>query len=133
MRKLVLVILSCCGFYVAAISFDSNVLKEEGYSDYIIKNVEEAANGGSNFDSDKSLFTYWCGGGAICLSVYIPNESKVITLPDAYVADDSGLDFKVEHNIESNKICVSGTSAYNGGDYTDYCYRLVNGVMEKVD
>ncbi|ARV74341.1 hypothetical protein [Vibrio campbellii] len=92
--------------------------------DPIVENaIKEGLATGFNFDSNKLVFTYSCGGGAICGGVYLPEVGIVVNFPDNYIVDEQR-EFEVKNSIKSEKLCISGVSAYDKTIYENQCYIL---------
>ncbi|MCW8335348.1 hypothetical protein [Vibrio paucivorans] len=95
----------------------------DGYADKFRDSFSESYRTGPNFDHENYLFTYSCGGGAICGSVYDVSFSDFVELPDNYIGASEVEEFHASYNINSNRLCISGQSAITLEVYQSECYR----------
>ncbi len=96
----------------------SVILDDNEYSEvfkYSLKNVLKFP---ANYYNDKYMFSYSCGGGAMCFSVYEPVDSKVFNFSDAFIVDD----FVLIYSKQDKEFYVSGESGYDDTIYDKACY-----------
>ncbi|EGR0196067.1 hypothetical protein FRN31_04095 [Vibrio alginolyticus] len=124
MNKVIwLVLIFIISFFVQSsetMNVDTNNEKIDSTVENIIK---EGLATGFNFDLNKLVFTYNCGGGAICGGVYLPEVGIVVNFPDNYIVDGQK-EFEVKNSIKSEQLCISGVSAYDKTIYKNQCYIL---------
>ena len=111
-------------FIISPVHASMESLKKQGYDEDVIEKISDGIEKGINFDRNKLIFTYYCGGGAICGGIYIPDSVYIVNLPDNYKIDDERKEFSLSYSKDSNKVCVSGVSAYDDSVYNNKCYVL---------
>lgn len=87
---------------------------------------------GPNFNKHDYVFTFSCGGGAICGSIFSPNQQALIDFPTEFLIDSPEGDFIIDYSIDVNQICFTGKSAYDSIFYNHDCYKFSSGKLIKV-
>ncbi|WP_299490277.1 hypothetical protein [uncultured Shewanella sp.] len=118
---LLLLISSCAHSGEVKLDVDS-ILNKEHYSSVFKQAFINIYDQKPNFNTEDYLFTYSCGGGAVCGSVFDPSFNDFISLPDDFIGASDVQAFKVEFNALSNKVCIWGQSAYNAELYNGKCF-----------
>ncbi|QTG90122.1 hypothetical protein JTI73_17190, partial [Vibrio furnissii] len=109
----------------------NHVLKEQDYSESFKESFYQAYNIGPNFNGDDYIFSYGCGGGAICANIYDSQKEKFVDFPDGYLIDSEKIEFELKFSKESSKLCISGESAYDATIYSNVCYLYNDGQLTK--
>ena len=80
-----------------------------------------------NFNSEDYLFTYPCGGGAVCGSIFDSSLNRFVSLPDDFIGASEVEEFNLKFTSFTNEICIWGQSAYNSKIYNGQCFMYKNG------
>jgi len=107
----------------------SKVLSDDSWDKTFKASLKERYELGPNFNHHDYVFTYSCGGGAICGNIYDSGKQLFIDFPTAFLIDSSSIDFNVSFNEESNQICFSGKDAYETKIVDNQCYKLESGAL----
>ncbi|EPD4375275.1 hypothetical protein ACSADO_000663 [Vibrio fluvialis] len=109
----------------------SHVLSGQDYSESFKESFYQVYNTGSNFNGDDYIFSYGCGGGAICANIYDSQKENFVNFPDNYLIDSEKVEFELKFSKESSKLCISGESAYGSTIYSNVCYLYNDGQLTK--
>ncbi|WP_206752444.1 hypothetical protein [Vibrio furnissii] len=107
----------------------NHVLNGKDYSESFKESFYQAYNIGPNFNGDDYIFSYGCGGGAICANIYDSQKEKFVDFPDGYLIDSEKIEFELKFSKESSKLCISGESAYDATIYSNVCYVYNDGQL----
>ncbi|WP_027694941.1 hypothetical protein [Vibrio litoralis] len=99
-------------------------LDDNSYSVEFKRNFLEVKKLGPNFNHEDYIFSYPCGGGAICSSIYSSEGSLFIDFPDNYIGASESHPFHIKFELDSDVFCVWGKSAYDLTIYNNSCYQL---------
>jgi hypothetical protein len=110
----------------------SRILADNSWAESFKISLKERYESGPNFNEIDYVFTYSCGGGAVCGSIFDSEKQHLIDFPTEFLVDSSLIRFDVSYNKESNQICFSGESAYDKTIFDDQCYKSALGVLVKL-
>ena len=130
-----LVFLFVFSFYIYSadkVSEIDGIMGSEDYSDILKTSLHNQYLLGPNFNKHDYVFTYSCGGGTICGSIFSPNEQALIDFPTEFLIDSPEGDFNIDYSIDVNQICFTGKSAYDSTFYNYDCYKSSSGKLIKV-
>ncbi|EGS7960669.1 hypothetical protein ACUULL_001934 [Vibrio cholerae] len=113
-------------FSTTACAVPNDIINSEEYSESFKDSFNEVYAIGPNFNIVDYIFTYGCGGGAICANIYDSKSGLFVDFPDNYIADSEYSDFSLDFNRSSAKLCINGQSAYDSKIYDDVCYEYKN-------
>ncbi|MDE1231332.1 hypothetical protein [Vibrio aestuarianus] len=129
MKPFLVFIYSVFLFSSVACANINSILEGQGYSEVFKDSFYQVYELGPNFNTDDYVFSYACGGGAICANIYDSQSKLFIDLPDNYIVDSEQEDFSLSFSKESSKLCISGESAYYSIIYNDVCYTYTAGEL----
>ncbi len=119
--------------FISGFSLADSELDGDNYSNEFKNSFISIKKTGPNFNFNDYIFEYPCGGGAICSSIYSGVNKVFVDFPDNFIGASEGNPFHLKFELNSNKVCIWGESAYDNTVYNNNCYQL-NGIdFERVD
>lgn len=107
----------------------STILADDSWAETFKTSLKERYESGPNFNKLDYVFTYSCGGGAVCGSIFDSENQHLIDFPTEFLIDSSLMGFNVSYNKKSNQICFSGESAYDKKIFDHQCYKSESGML----
>lgn len=107
-------------------------INNEDYSDVFKTSFKNQYHLGPNFNKHDYVFTYSCGGGAICGNIMSSPDNVLTDFPSEFLVDSQEGEFSMDYDVNSNKICFTGKSAFDSEFYNHECYKFLSGKLIKV-
>ena len=130
-----LIFLFVFSFYIHSadkVSDIDYIIDSGDYSDLFKASLKNQFVLGPNFNKYDYVFTYSCGGGAICGNIFSSSEHALIDFPTEFLIDSQEGDFNIDYSIDVNEICFTGKSACDSTFYDYDCYKFGSGKLIKI-
>ncbi|TDM54308.1 hypothetical protein [Aliivibrio fischeri] len=111
----------------------STILADDSWAETFKTSLKNRYELGPNFNGVDYVFTYSCGGGAVCGNIFDSGKQHLIDFPTEFLIDSSLMEFDVSYNNKSNQICFSGESAYDKKIFDNQCYKSELGVLVELE
>ncbi|WP_047043429.1 hypothetical protein [Vibrio mexicanus] len=108
------------------------LIAREGVAEVFIESLQHQYAIGPNFNHTEYVFSYPCGGGAICGAIYSKESTQLIHFPTEFQIDSEMIAYETSYSLGSNEICFSGQSAYDSTVYDNVCFALQDGVLKRI-
>ncbi len=115
-----------------AIPPKENLYADDAHNPKRMSNLVAYSALGPNFNKHDYVFTYSCGGGAICGNIMSSPDNVLTDFPSEFLVDSQEGEFSMDYDVNSNKICFTGKSAFDSEFYNHECYKFLSGKLIKV-